>query len=49
MGADCRLHPLIHTLLQFTLVQDIESLNKRSRSSAVFFEKSLGGLFNLSV
>jgi len=28
------LHPLIHTLLEFTLAQDIESINKRSRSSA---------------
>jgi hypothetical protein len=26
-------HPLMHTRLEFTLPQDIESLNKRSRSS----------------
>jgi len=35
----CGLHPLIHTLLKFNLPQDIESINKRSRSSAVLFEK----------
>ena len=25
IGADCGLHPLIHTLLEITLAQDIES------------------------
>jgi hypothetical protein len=25
-GADCELHPLIHTSLKFTLAQDIESI-----------------------
>ncbi len=35
----CRLHPLIHTPLEFDLVQNIESLRERSRSSAVFFQK----------
>jgi len=34
-----RVYPLIYTLLEFNLAQDIESLNKRSRSSSVFFEK----------
>ena len=28
VGADCRLHPLIHTLLEFTLSQDIESIKE---------------------
>ena len=37
-GAECRLHPLIHTLLEFTVAQDVESLRKRSRSSAVVFK-----------
>jgi len=36
---DYGLHPLIHTLLGFTVAQDVESLRKRSRSSAVVFEK----------
>ena len=27
--------PLIHTLLEFNLLQDIDCINKRSRSSAV--------------
>ena len=30
----CGLHPLIHSLLEFNLAQDIESLNKRSFGSA---------------
>jgi len=38
-SANCGLHPLIHTFLEFTLAQDIESISKRSRSSAVFFGK----------
>ncbi len=25
MGADCGLHPLIHTLLKFNLAQDVEN------------------------
>jgi len=33
------LHPLIHTLLEFNLAQNVESIKKLSRSSAVFFEK----------
>ena len=37
--ANWRLHPLIHTFLKSNLAQDIESINKRSRSSAVFYEK----------
>jgi len=38
MTSTCRLHPLIHTLLKFTLAQDIESIKKRSRSSAGVFK-----------
>ena len=38
VGADCGLHPLIHTLPKFYLPQDIGSINKRSRSSAVVFK-----------
>jgi hypothetical protein len=34
IGSDCRLHPLIHTLLEFNFALDVESLRKRSRSSA---------------
>jgi hypothetical protein len=30
-----RLHPLIHTFIKFNLAQDIGSINKQSRSSAV--------------
>jgi hypothetical protein len=33
------LHPLIHTLLESNLALDIESINKRSRNSAVSAEK----------
>ena len=36
--ANWRLHPLIHTLLKFNLLQNIESINKRSRSSAWYLE-----------
>jgi len=35
-GADWRLHPLIHTRLEFNLAHGIESIKKRSRSSAFF-------------
>jgi hypothetical protein len=38
-GAECGLHPLIHTLLEFILVQDIESIKSGVSDSAVFFEK----------
>ena len=31
--ANCRLHPLIHTLLEFNLSQDIEGIKKRTLSS----------------
>jgi hypothetical protein len=37
--AKWRSHPLIYTPLKFTLAQNVESLKKRSLSSAVFFEK----------
>jgi len=32
MGANCGLHPLIHTLLEFTLAQDVEK--KKSGAEA---------------
>jgi hypothetical protein len=38
--AECELHPLIHTFLYLNLAQDIASIKKRSRGSAVFSEKS---------
>jgi hypothetical protein len=33
--AMCGLHPSIHTLPEFNLAQDIESIKKRSQSSSV--------------
>ena len=30
--AKCKLHPLIHTLLEFTLAQDIESIERRAEA-----------------
>ena len=36
---NCVLHPLICTLLEFNLAQNLESIDKRSRSSAVLFGK----------
>ncbi len=44
-GAEFGLHPLIHTLLKFNLAQDIVSLNKRSRSSAVFLMTSIRDVY----
>ena len=38
-GANCGLHPLIHTLLKFNLAQNIERINKRSQSSEGVFVK----------
>jgi len=38
---EVQLHPLMHGLLNFTVAQDIESIKKRSRSSAKGFEKSI--------
>jgi hypothetical protein len=32
-GANCGLHPLIHTLLKFTLAQDIESCQGKERKA----------------
>ena len=35
MGADCRLHPLIHTLAQFNLAQDVDfSQGKEKKTPA---------------
>ena len=31
-GANCGLHPLIHTLLKFNLAQDIESIESRAEA-----------------
>jgi len=39
MGADCELHPLIHTVLNFNLAQDIESIKSEAEASLMIFEK----------
>ena len=31
VGADCALHPLIHTLLDFNLAQDVEKKKAKSK------------------
>ncbi len=36
-GGICRLHPLIHTLLEFNLLQDVERINKRSQELSTEF------------
>ena len=33
LGANCRLHPLIHTLLKFNLAQDIESIESEAEAT----------------
>jgi hypothetical protein len=36
--ADCALHPLIHTLLEINLAQDVESIESGAEAPP-FFEK----------
>ena len=38
-GANCELHPLIHTLLKFDPAQDIESIKKAEPKLRMVFEK----------
>jgi hypothetical protein len=44
-----RLHPLIHTLLKFNLAQNVEKNKAEPKLRSRLIEKSLDGLFNLSV
>jgi hypothetical protein len=37
-GAKCKLHPLIHTLLDFNLAQDVASIKSGAEASLMLFD-----------